>query len=592
MVAREPTREELIAVARKLWGAENLVLSNRNELRFGKHGSKSLRLDKLVWQDHETGEGGGYVELYRLAGEPLPNGHDTSSAPEIVYPYRDEAGVLLFEVVRFPGHKFRQRQPNGVWSIKGVRRVIYRLPELVAADMDEFVYLPEGEKDVDNLRKLGLVATCNPGGAEKWHADYSVFLKDRHCVLLPDNDAPGRAHVAMVSASLAGVAASVVILFLPGLGPKEDVSDWIARGGDRVQLEDLARTVPVPPQPAPAATGIATGDPFADAVVAPAWLIEDIVQQGRLYGCTSLTSHGKTAVWLYNGVMIQAGQRIAGLDVVQGNVLYLAGENPEDLRLRMHGMRLDLGLKRGSLPYVLPRAFALDQAGLDHLKQEIAKLGIDLVLIIIDTAASYFPGDDDNSNVQAGNYARTLRALTEVAGNPAVVALCHPVKNAGRDSLLPRGGGAFLNELDGNLTLWSETVGETTTLSYQGKIRGPAFSPFSYRLRPIPAGLADKRGRPIETIIAEPMDDFEAATRQRQNVSNEDAVLKALHTDPTWSWAEIANFVGWTKNGKPERWKVQRALAALEKARLVRNFRGKWQVTEAGEKYLAKGSPI
>ena len=76
-----------------------------------------------------------------------------------------------------------------------------------------------------------------------------------------------------------------------------------------------------------------------------------------------------------------------------------------------------------------------------------------------------------------------------------MVALCHPVKNAHRSNLLPRGGGAFLNELDGNLTLWSES-GEVTELHWQGKIRGPDFSPLGYRLRPTPTGSSTDAAGP------------------------------------------------------------------------------------------------
>jgi predicted P-loop ATPase len=238
-----PSREEFLAVAIGLWGPVNEAQSTGDEKRFGRKGARWLNLKKLVWENFETGEKGGYVAFYKLAGVPLPNGHDNTAqpgpgAPIAVYLYRDENGPL-FEVVRFPNHKFLQRKPDGSWGIKGVRRVPYRLPELVAAASDHPVFIPEGEKDVDNVRALGLVATCNPGGAGKWKRNYSAFLKGRHCVILPDNDAPGRAHADQVIHALNGVAASVRRLELPGLGEKGDVSDWIGAGGTKAQLLEL-----------------------------------------------------------------------------------------------------------------------------------------------------------------------------------------------------------------------------------------------------------------------------------------------------------------------------------------------------------------
>src|SRR3990172_6662520 len=155
-----------------------------------------------------------------------------ASLGEIVaeYPYHDEHGTLLFQVVRFNPKTFRQRRPDGqagwTWRVSGVRRVLYRLPELLAADPAAWVFLCEGEKDVDRLRSLGLVATTNVAGAKKWRAEYGEFMRGRRVAILPDNDEPGRQHAEQVEASLQGIASDVRVVELPGLPEHGDVSDW------------------------------------------------------------------------------------------------------------------------------------------------------------------------------------------------------------------------------------------------------------------------------------------------------------------------------------------------------------------------------
>jgi predicted P-loop ATPase/5S rRNA maturation endonuclease (ribonuclease M5) len=224
-------RDDLIAAARKLWGEP--TQQRANEWRFAAKGSKSIKLDDLTWYDHEADTGGGVVELCQRAGLS-PNGRDPDASAPVTYDYRDERNTLLFQVVRQPNHKFRQRRPNGadwIWNLKGVRRVIYRLPQLLLADVSTPVFICEGEKDADNLARLGFVTTTNPGGAGKWRAEYSAFLAERDCVILPDNDAPGIEHAAVVERLLHEHAHSVRVIRLPGLGPKQDVSDWIAHGG-------------------------------------------------------------------------------------------------------------------------------------------------------------------------------------------------------------------------------------------------------------------------------------------------------------------------------------------------------------------------
>lgn len=54
------------------------------------------------------------------------------------YPYKDETGTLLYEAVRFEPKDFVRRRPTGkggwIWNLDGIpRRVVYRLPELMAA---------------------------------------------------------------------------------------------------------------------------------------------------------------------------------------------------------------------------------------------------------------------------------------------------------------------------------------------------------------------------------------------------------------------------------------------------------------------------
>src|SRR5207249_4181617 len=159
------------------------------------------------------------------------------SRPKInaTYDYVDDRGALLFQVVRFLPKNFKQRRPDGngnwIWNLKDVRRVLYRLPVLLAADRIQTIYIVEGEKDAQRLLDLGLVATTNPGGAGKWRPEFNEPLRGRHVVISPDNDDAGRAHAQTVASSLHQVAASIKILVLPDLSPKGDISDWLDAGG-------------------------------------------------------------------------------------------------------------------------------------------------------------------------------------------------------------------------------------------------------------------------------------------------------------------------------------------------------------------------
>jgi len=166
------------------------------------------------------------------------------------YDYLDESGTLLFQAVRYEPKEFRQRRPDGeggwVWNLQGVRRVLYRLEELLRADPANWVFIVEGEKDVDRLYEEGLVATTCAMGAVKWQDNYSEFLNDRNQIaIIPDNDESGRRHAKEVAESLAGVQVKARIVELPGVQDKGDVSDWLDAGGSKEELIKLAeKTTP------------------------------------------------------------------------------------------------------------------------------------------------------------------------------------------------------------------------------------------------------------------------------------------------------------------------------------------------------------
>jgi 5S rRNA maturation endonuclease (ribonuclease M5) len=169
------------------------------------------------------------------------------------YDYTDEQGTFLFQVCRFEPKDFRQRKPDPSaidgwsWSVKGVRRVPYRLPDLIRAVGDNRpVFIVEGEKDADALVKLGFVATCNAGGAGKWLDSFTPYFKGADVVILPDKDEPGRKHADGVARMLHGTAAQIRLLELPDLGAHEvkDVSDWIAGGGQAAELDEMVEAAP------------------------------------------------------------------------------------------------------------------------------------------------------------------------------------------------------------------------------------------------------------------------------------------------------------------------------------------------------------
>jgi len=172
----------------------------------------------------------------------------TAKIPEKLidtYDYKDEAGNLLFQVLRYEPKTFKQRckdsEGNWTWRLNGVRRVLYHVDNLVNANPDTPIYLTEGEKDCDNLWMQGLVATTSPGGAQAWRDEYANALAGHKVVLIPDNDKPGLEYARTIAKSLKNKA-SVKVILLDGV---KDVSDWLDNGGLPDDLPGMEQDISV-----------------------------------------------------------------------------------------------------------------------------------------------------------------------------------------------------------------------------------------------------------------------------------------------------------------------------------------------------------
>lgn len=266
---------------------------------------------------------------------------------EAVYSYQAENGVELFQVVRKVGKKFIQRHDDGfggwIWKMEGVRRVPYRLPRLIEADPSRTVFIVEGEKDVEAAERIGLLATCNPGGAGKWGPvaeTAATVLAGRDVVVIADADDVGRKHAAAVAAALAG-AKRVRVVELP----QKDLGDFLAAGGSRESLEAVLDGAPPAPaveakpprekKPKPARAertgvlaklltrdgitranaanvatilvndprwaGVLAYDEFAESIVtcsAPPWRPDDIPAGGVILGDWSAPDTARFKTWL------------------------------------------------------------------------------------------------------------------------------------------------------------------------------------------------------------------------------------------------------------------------------------------------------
>jgi hypothetical protein len=330
---------------------------------------------------------------------------------------------------------------------------------------------------------------------------------------------------------------------------------------------------------------IISGADFVADYVAPDYIVDDIIQRGRVMTMTAKTGHGKTAVGINVTFSIAHGVPFGGRATEKGKVLFLAGENPDDVRARFLLCADVYGLAINENMHFLDGIINIEEK-LEIIRQEAIDIG-DLTAVIVDTAAAYFHGDDENSNTEMIKYAHTLRKLTELSGKPAAIVPCHPVKNASKDNLLPRGGSAFVNEVDGNLSLWSDDNGKTTQLHWFGKLRGPGFEPIDFELKTETSEkVKDKKGRLIPSVAAHPITEDKAKELTKAARSDEDGLLEVMLQYSNGSIRDWARHLDWLAkdSGQPSTSRVHRTIGRLKDDHLVRKYRSKWKLTDQGRK--------
>lgn len=323
-----------------------------------------------------------------------------------------------------------------------------------------------------------------------------------------------------------------------------------------------------------------TASIFVREYVPLRYTIEPFLRSASLYALTAKTGAGKTAFNVVAALAVATGRAdILGREVSQGRVAYLACENPDDIRMRLAiaAFILDIDLDALGAQIMILDTRAKPEA----VHAELSSLAEQqpFALVVIDTLAAFFDGDNINDAVQGGQFMRRLRPITQIAGLPSVLVAAHPVKNATEDALVPYGSGAILNEIDGNLTLWKKPETGLVSLHWQGKLRGLEFEPahFRFDISGCP-DIRDAKGRDVQLPTLRPASEQSADDRQQAEADTDRTLLLAMIERPGLTIREYADATGVHRSS------VSRKLLRLAKAKLAEQTLDKWHVTAKGRK--------
>tara|TARA_R100000697_G_scaffold4783_2_gene9936 strand:- start:4330 stop:6096 length:1767 start_codon:yes stop_codon:yes gene_type:complete len=506
----------------------NKSLSTSEQFRLGTNGKIAVerRGEKAgVWMDFSTDTGGIINPKKKMAAED----RERARALDIIvnkYVYSNEAGVPLYRVVRKFGHKFSQ-QPfvNGKFvagaKLGDVRRVPYRLMELLAADVVVFC---EGEKDADNVHKLtGLASTCmSEGAGSKNYLDAVKYFAGKTVFVCVDNDEQGIAFGKRVVNALTEVAKSVRYCPIASeLGDGADVSDWLEANDPNdllsaLQGYDEAQLDIYPLVEATSLSEVTTADDF----------VEDLLVSGAMSVVYGPSNVGKTFFVLDLALHVALGRSWREKVVEQGSVLYLAMEGARGISNRIIAFKkhyqIEDTIPLSIVPVVVP--MLNDEEALQKLivtARAVQRRHGELKLIVVDTLSRAMAGGDENGPKDMTAFVRAVDELRQEIDAHVLI-----VHHSGKDEARGARGHSSLRaatdteiEISGNAGMAHARVAKQRELEIGGE--------YGFQLETVKLGV-DQRGKEITSCVVDALESGGRRRRKDPGGAQQTILLKGL----------------------------------------------------------------
>jgi hypothetical protein len=366
--------------------------------------------------------------------------------------YDNGASRLVGTSVRTDPKSFRPVTRDGTgWTLGSSAELAatpYRLPEVIAAvHSGQPICVVEGEHDADTLARLGLIATCNLGGAGKWTADHAYWLKGADVIVIHDIDAngAGERHARAVVDTLTGLAHSIRVL-RPADGHK-DITDHMTSG------RGIANLVACPElEPATGADPAARGVLVRLSDVTPetvSWLWKGRLPCGKLVVLDGDPGLGKSTLSLTFAAHVSTGRAWPDGQLCPiGGVVIMSAEDglADTMRPRLDAAEADTNRIHAltAIEYLTDDGDRRERpptlADIDIVRAMVEQTGAKL--LIVDVLMAYLPSKVDSHRDQdVRGVLHQLSTLAEDTG--CTVLLLRHLNKTGAGSPIYRGGGSI-----------------------------------------------------------------------------------------------------------------------------------------------------
>ena len=471
------------------------------------------------------------------------------------YDYKTLNGQLLFQKIRYEPKTFRIVNPVTGQGNNGHAGALYNCENLNDIE-GKRVYIVEGEKDVDTMTALGLLA-CTSGGASSWPSKNNDLFIGVDVCILPDNDDPGKKYAEKVRDELSTVARSVQIKYCPE--PHKDISDWVQAGATAQEIAGLfAEYVPKKTEP-PKFELIQIRDIIANPVNI-SWMIKGVLESGGVSLISGAYGSGKSFVAFDMAFCIATGMDWHGNKTTQAPVIVLAGEGHSGIGDRFEALTLHYGEDCPSGLYLSKHpARMTDRVNAAWVKTAVDEICPDAGVIIVDTLNRNFGEGDENSTRDMSNFITSID--DNFRGSGKTVLIVHHTGHA--ENGRARGSSVLPASCEGEFLISKNKSDDGLILECKKQKNAKRPDDMLFSFKSIDLGRVDDDGEAINSLVLEYTGETTQRSKRGKLLHHEllcfDALKEALTawgSEPPAGFCDQENVAGF-RIVSVEHWRIK-----------------------------------
>jgi hypothetical protein len=429
------------------------------------------------------------------------------------YQYISTEGELLFEKIRFEPKNFTIVNPHG-YGDGGHKGALYNAQNLNYID-GKVIYIVEGEKDVDTLTELGLLA-CTSGGASTWPDKNNHLFKGAIVRIIPDNDNPGREYAKKVRESLESVAEKVKVMYCPD--SYKDVSEWVGDGACANDIEAIFnvhkfKTI--------------SFDSLLKLDMKTEWLVKDYFEENSLCQIFGAPGSGKSFFALDMAYCIAAGIPFFGKPVKKSNVLFIAGEGFSGLKKRSKALQDKYGAEVGCIEFSLQAAEILSIDSCIDVADRIKDNPGGFQAVFIDTLNRNMGAGDESSTKDMTQFISNIDKYIRSLGCAIYIVHHSGINDADRG----RGSSALYGALSTEIKVSKVKDSSALTALCTKQKESEAWWKQEFDLLPVVIGYEEETGDEIYSCVLNGADENNEKLLKARDQSVFDALRDACNYD-------------------------------------------------------------